>query len=306
MHRRNRPSTLEEVVGNVGIKGAIRSLDLPTPIIFVGERGTGKTTLANIVSTIFGTPPQNLVYVDCANTLTDGIRETIERAQHSSLFGEKKTIILDELHKLPDKAQNALLIPLETLPKNILIIACTTNEKAIIKMLFERFIPLKTKPLTEEESWTLLNRIAEKEGVPLKKQFRGLIVQKAEGIPRRILTSIPLLVSANTLEEAEYLLDVSSMEESEDILQLFKLLFNHASWQAIVNELNSLIKKKSYDEIRIGVQSILAGRIISKYFKEEEGEKLISAFDCLTEAEGKIPQKAHLILSILKVYRRLK
>ena len=303
MHLKHRPNSYDEIIGNSIIKRFIMSENLGQPLVFEGETGIGKTTFAYIVANDFGAPKENIVDLNCVHfSKVEEMRDRIEKLYTSSLFGSKRVLILDEIHELSQKTQEVLLKPLETLPEDILILACTTTTDKVIQPLLDRFIRLRLKPLTEEESKLLIGKVCTKENIKLPKLFKMILIDKSDGIPRRLLTGLSKIKIAENEEEVRYLLELESIDNL-DVLELMKLITNSKiDWKHIRDKLREILKSYSPENIKASFINILSGRVMSDYFSSDvEGEKLIKTHSCLMDS-GYLP-KADLIMSVYKIHR---
>ena len=306
MHLKYRPKTLEEVFGNEELKKLIPTLNLQRPILIEGSFGSGKTTLARIIANKFGAPEDNIIELDCEYfSKVENMRDELSKLGKSSIFGLKKVLILDEIHGLSDKSLKVLLTPLEdtALLKDVLIIGCTTEIQSISKILLSRLTILKVRPLSLEESRNLLTYIGQQEKFNLEKWQKDLLIEKSDGIPRLLLKNIAIVKSANTAEEARYLLELSSLEDTdEDALSVYKAVMTR-DWKLIKKVLSVVLKRKSPNTIRIGIMNLIGARLISDYLKDAEGENLIGLYEVLTKAYG-IPEKANLVTALYKFGQR--
>jgi len=302
MHIKYRPPTLEQLFGNDELKKVIPTLNLHRPILIGGVYGSGKTSVAYIIANLFGADEYNIKDINCVHfSKIDDMRSELDSLTKSSIFGKKRVLILDEIHELSEKSLKVILKPLEEekLLKDVLIIGCTTEVNSINKILLSRFTILRVRPLTVMESKQLLDYVCEKEGIRLDKVFKQLLIEKAEGIARILLKNIALVRGAKTIEEARYLLELSFLEEvDEDVLTLYKAL-QVADWRVIKGLLSTLLKKRSPNTVKVGLQNLIGGRLLSDYMKEVEGDRLINLYSILDGAYG-IPEKASLIVALHK------
>ena len=302
MHIKYKATSWDNIIGNEIAKKSIRNLDLEGRCILLeGEKGCGKSVMARIIAKDFGASEQNIKMINSVQTSkVEEMRETLNLLFMSSLFGDKKVLIIDEPQELSHKAQEALLIPLENLPKNILVIACSALSEKIEEMLLERFTRFRLRSLSDEESNTLVCTITNKEGIKLSKLIKSLLIEKSGGIPRRILINLTKLKDIKSEEEAKYLLDLSSFEENSEILDLFRLIISNADWNIIRKKLSSVLKIENPENIRVGLLNLIGGRLMSDYFSDSnEGKKLIDAHRYLLEANN-FPERANLITAIYR------
>lgn len=161
-----RPKTLDEFVGQehlIGENGPIRKFlesgDIPS-MIFWGPPGTGKTTLAYILSL-------SLYYdfhrVQAVSSGKETLRRIIKIATDNRQYGKKTILFLDEIHRW-NKAQQDALLPYVENGTIILIGATTENPSfSIISALLSRTKVFVFKQQTEDDIFNLLKRISSKE-----------------------------------------------------------------------------------------------------------------------------------------------
>ena len=166
-----RPKTLEEFVGQehlVGKNGPIRKFletgKIPS-MIFWGPPGTGKTTLAYILSL-------NLYYdfhkMQAVNSGKEHLRKIIKIAIGNQQYGKKTILFLDEIHRW-NKAQQDTLLPY--VEKGIITLIGATTENpsfSVISALLSRTKVFVFKQQTEEDIYNLLKRISKEEYPDIK------------------------------------------------------------------------------------------------------------------------------------------
>jgi DNA polymerase III gamma/tau subunit len=301
LYKDYRPTTFEDVLGHDSIKKSLKSIVKESKtfsLLFEGEKGTGKTTFALIVSKEFGIDENNIVEVNCVELSgKEDINNILSNFKKSSFFGDRKAIILDEIHELSPKAQQLLLKPLESLSDGEVVIACTTTVKKVNQMLLSRFSRYTLKFLPDKLIADLISRVCKGEGLDLSKSIKALLIEKSEGIPRLALSNLEKLRGVEDVEAARELLEISTLEDDSDILNLFKLIFSKQSWSAIKKELSALLKTHSPEDIRIGLINIYSGRMLSNWFQDSE-KATVSKFYTYLKEPLQYPQKAILVMSI--------
>ena len=235
--RKYRPQNFDEVVGQGHIvrtlKNAIEQNRLAHAYLFVGPRGTGKTSTARILAKALNcvhgptTKPcgecplcveiaegrsLNVLEFDAAsNTGVDKVRELIiENVKYAPASGQYKLYIVDEVHMLSTSSFNALLKTLEEPPSHVIFIFATTDPQKVPLTIISRCQRFDLRriptPLIEQH----LQFIAGKEGITLAPVAAQAIARGAEG----------------GLRDAESMLDQlvafcgSSITE-EDVLSVF-------------------------------------------------------------------------------------
>lgn len=291
------PEKFDMIFGQDHIISTLKSLSLGGKAIFLeGEKGTGKTSLSLILANKFSDSRYNINHINCGQTSSvEDMRNLVNDINKSSIYGLNKTYIIDEPQLLSYKAANDLLIPVENLPKNVLFIACSALSSKIEPMLIDRFIVFRTKSLDRKTSMNFIEFLCERDNLQLDKFKKVLIAEKCDGNPRKIVNAIPKIININDKKDIEYLLDVHSISDDEDILQLFKLILGNANWDKVRHSLIELLKTKSPDSIRMGILNLVGNGLLRGFGAGKE-TKLIHMFNIL-ERPG-IPEKAHLVSKI--------
>uniref|UniRef100_A0A6M3KIG3 Putative DNA polymerase n=1 Tax=viral metagenome TaxID=1070528 RepID=A0A6M3KIG3_9ZZZZ len=302
--------SIEDLLGNKHIVNSLTQMFLNSSyshLLFEGELGCGKSTLAEVVARKYGADEYNIMTINCFNEGVSDIRTVIDRFIYSSsIFGIRKALILDEIHGLSPQAQQILnkVLDDKNLIDRVIVIICTTTIAKVYPALISRFQHYRVFPLSDEDSRILIDRVLENENIKLSKYAKHMIIEKCGGIPRNILTAIPKLVNIEEKQEIDLLLDLLSMDESGDNLDLFKAMFTRGtSWEIIKSKLEKLLKQKSPESIRVGLMNLISGKLMSRFIKGElEGWALVEAYKVLKSAYG-FPEKAGVVSGIFDAYR---
>ena len=168
-----RPQSLDEFVGNGVIKSGINDIisnNKYAHILLEGETGSGKTTLAYIIASSFGATRENIYDINCIDIGINDLRVLLDSLVSPSIFGNRKVVILDEVHGVSAASKSLLLKPMESLPSEILFIACTNEPQKLPKPLLDRFTyKFKVLPLNNTDAKELIYRVAKQEEIQLPK-----------------------------------------------------------------------------------------------------------------------------------------
>jgi putative ATPase len=159
---RMRPRTLNEFVGQENIVGPDTLLrraieaDRISSMILWGPPGTGKTTLAMIIA---NTTHSHFESISAVMAGVADIRRLVKEAQERrTMYGERTTILVDEIHRFNKAQQDALLPHVED--GTIVLIGATTENPyfEVIGALVSRSRVFQLSPLTHEQLLTVLRR----------------------------------------------------------------------------------------------------------------------------------------------------
>lgn len=193
-----RPKTLDEVLGQehlTGKNGTVRKMlenDTLNSLIFWGPPGTGKTTLAEIISEKSG---RKFFKLSAVSSGVKDVREVIEDAKKQNLFSGKPPILfIDEIHRFNKSQQDSLLHAVEK--GWIVLIGATTENPSfeVVSALLSRSQVYVLKSLSyeklEELAETALNKYNEKEKTDFKIKDKEAFIQYSGGDARKLINSV--------------------------------------------------------------------------------------------------------------------
>ena len=193
-----RPKTLDEVLGQehlTGKNGTVRKMlenDTLNSLIFWGPPGTGKTTLAEIISEKSG---RKFFKLSAVSSGVKDVREVIEDAKKQNLFSGKSPILfIDEIHRFNKSQQDSLLHAVEK--GWIVLIGATTENPSfeVVSALLSRSQVYVLKSLSYEKLEELaeisFQQYNEKEQTHFKIKDKEAFIQYSGGDARKLINSV--------------------------------------------------------------------------------------------------------------------
>ncbi len=186
LYRKYRPKNFAEVVGQEQItsvlEDSIKSGKVSHAYLFVGSRGTGKTSVARIFSETLGVSVNDMYEIDAAsNRGIDDIRELRDGVRVLPFDSKYKIYIIDEVHMLSKDAWGALLKTLEEPPKHVIFILATTELQKVPETIVSRCQVFTFKKPTETILKGMLTNVAKSEGYILEGGVAELLAILGDG-----------------------------------------------------------------------------------------------------------------------------
>ena len=303
LYQKYRSGDFDEIKGQGHItkllKNAIKGDQISQAYLFVGSRGTGKTSTARILAKAVncksikkdGNPCNeceycssitsgrflDLIEIDAAsNRGIDQIRELKEKIEFSPSEGQFKVYIIDEVHMLTTEAFNALLKTLEEPPSHVIFILATTDVHKLPPTILSRCQRYDFRLGTDDEIRDLIKGIAKKEKITIEEGALDVIVQNAKGSYRDALSTLDVIYTGQEEKKNEITLDearsILGLPDFDSVMLLLKSLIegNGGKSLSVIESLESKgVNLQQFTSYVLDIlRKILTGKIQGKLEKE--------------------------------------
>jgi DNA polymerase-3 subunit gamma/tau len=230
LYRRHRPRTFADVVGQDHVvrtlRNALEQDKVHHAYLFVGSRGTGKTSMAKILAaslncqgeagggsgaggptvspcgacescrSIANATSLDVIEMDAAsNNSVDDIRDLRERVNFAPVAGRHKVYILDEAHMLSTAAWNAFLKTLEEPPPHTIFVLATTEANKVLPTVVDRCHRFDFARPSVPQIAEVLRRVAASESIEIPDEAVALVARAATGSFRDALGTLEQLLA---------------------------------------------------------------------------------------------------------------
>jgi DNA polymerase III subunit gamma/tau len=339
--RKWRPQTFDDVVGQDHVvrtlKNAISRQRIAHAYLFVGPRGTGKTSTARIfakalnctdgpkadfdpkdpacVSIAEGSHLDVIEIDGASNNGVEQVRDLRDTVQYAPAQGKFKIYIIDEVHMLSTAAFNALLKTLEEPPAHVKFVFATTDPQKVLPTIISRCQRFDLKPIPADLIVLRLKKIADEEKIKVSPEALACIARMADGGMRDAQSILDQMISFCGTEISEPdVLDVYGLVSSEKIAALAGALAagDHPKIIEIVDtcdqagrdlvrlltDLQELVRRALLDAIAKGGKTDILGGL------PMTTEQITRLLDGLREGEGSVKlglsEKINFEVTLLK------
>lgn len=255
LYRKHRPKNFEQIVGQdeikLALKNSVTNNSFSHAYLFSGPRGTGKTSLAKILSKSVnclnlqqGDPCNqcdiceginngslmDVFEIDAAsNNGVEEIREIREHIKSMPSIAKYKVYIIDETHMLTTYAFNALLKTLEEPPAHIIFILATTEINKVPATIISRCQRYNFKKISKFELIKNIENILNQENLNYEIEALNQIAVLSDGSARDSLSILEqtIMFSGNETITLEIVKKVFSIVSNEQKISLLINIFNN-------------------------------------------------------------------------------
>ena len=284
LYRKYRPKTFRDVIGQPQVTTTLQNELLSGRIshayLFIGSRGTGKTTCAKILAKAVNClNPRNgnpcgeceicrqidseeildIVELDAAsNNGVNDIREICESAAFTPAQSKYRVYIVDEVHMLSAGAFNALLKTLEEPPNYVIFILATTEMHKIPATILSRCQRFEFHKISVDDIANRIEYVSEKEKVNIERGAARLIAKVSDGAMRDALAILDKCMGQSkniTMADVTEIVGVASQDQ---ILNLMQFVVKGLPQDAL--KLIDNFDKASKDMLRLTFELLCAFR----------------------------------------------
>jgi len=303
LYRKYRPKNLDEVSGHKNIKeiliSEIRSKKFSHAMLFAGQKGTGKTSIAKIFAKIINCSnlkdynPCNecdncnelnkfshpdVFEIDAAsNNGVEEIRNLKAGISTLPILSKYKVYIIDEAHMLTNAAFNAFLKTLEEPPRHIVFILATTEFSKIPATITSRCQVFNFKRIPQRDLENKVKEICHKEGKTITEEALREIYYMSEGSLRDALNYLEqTMVIINNQVTIEEIKKVFYIASKKDKIEIIENVFNGNNEKIIIFFEEANDQGIDFQSTTLGMINIIKDIILYKMTKNLNNIKILN------------------------------
>ena len=291
-----RPMDLSTYVGNEHLKEKVKvyleSEDVPHLLLY-GKAGTGKTTLAKIITSNIDC---DYMYINASDeNKVDDVRNKIKTFASSVGFKSLKVIILDECDYLTPNAQAALRNLMETFSKHCRFILTCNYVERIIDPIQSRCQSYKVVPPSKKEVAQQMVNILKEENCQFELDDIALIVNAGYPDIRRVINS-----AQRQIIDGKLTIDTSSVIQNNYKLQLLEMLSNNSK----LNDIRKLIADNSISDYSELFRLLYDE--VDNYGKGKQAECIMNIAEAQFQDVNVVDKEINFMSLIIRIMRILK
>jgi len=260
LYREWRPTAFRDVVEQEHVVNTLRYSVATNRIahayLFCGTRGTGKTTMAHILSRAVNCPNQkdgepcnecemcleilsgscaDVLEIDAAsNNSVDNVRQIRDEVIYTPTKAKRKVYIIDEVHMLSTGAFNALLKTLEEPPEHVMFILATTEPNKLPATILSRCQRFDFRRISQDGIAKQIIKIADSCGVSVAQDAARLIARMSDGAMRDAISLLDQCISLGKSQISyDDVLSVVGIVNDEFMMDFVDTLLNKNITQAL-------------------------------------------------------------------------
>jgi len=267
LYEKYRPQELVDIIGNSPLISSIESYlqlkDHNHAVMFTGNTGCGKSTLARILAKNLGAKGCDIIEINVGDLRgIDAARDILPQIRLQPIEGSVKVFILEESQMGMSGFQNLLLRPLENTPEHVYFILTTTEPQKIIAAIKNRCEIFNVQTLPESRIAFLLQRVADAEGRPLPTAIKEHISRVCSGVPRAALTMLEQVIYMDPEQQIRAIQQLTT--EENEAIDLCRALAKREPWEN-VSKLLANLQTSDAEQIRQTVLNYFNKVLLGKY-----------------------------------------
>lgn len=307
LYRKYRPTTFKDVYGQEVIVKILTNSIIKNKVghayLFVGTRGTGKTSVAKIFAKAVNCECNkdgdacnecntckslenneiDIIEIDAAsNNGVEEIREIRNNTKLVPSVGKYKVYIIDEIHMLSTGAFNALLKTLEEPPAHVIFILATTEMQKIPLTVLSRCQRFDFKKISNSTLLERLKYIVLKENKVVKESILKLIVELGDGSFRDAINLLDQVIDADNVDES-FIYKLSGSVTFSEINEFLKIIINREI-KLVLDKINYFVNEGINltivaEKLLLLMRDISINNTVNNYFEEDYSKILDYYFE---------------------------